>query len=116
MKRNFQMREKSNGCFFNLRFRIAFILNSSLLAFSLVHFLFFLPLLKNGLALFYLLLNQFGFLFKLVWKNGDGMDIPRNLFSLFIGEIRGRIDSVELFSPIGFAIEMNDGYDDDYCD
>ena len=64
----------------------------------------FLSLLKNGFALFYLLLNPFGVLVELVWKNGDGVDIPRNLFSLFIGEIRGRIDFVELFSPIGFAI------------
>lgn len=77
---------------------------------------FFLPLLENGFAIFYLLLNPFGILVELVWKNGDGVDIPRNLFSLFIGEIRGRIDFIKLFSPVGFTIEMNDGYDDDYCD
>ena len=37
---------------------------------------FSLPLFENGFALFYLLLNPFGVLFKLVWKNGDGADIP----------------------------------------
>ena len=37
---------------------------------------FFLPLLENGFAIFYLLLNPFGILFELVRKNSDGVDIP----------------------------------------
>jgi len=57
-----------------------------------------------------------GILGKLVWENGDGVDIPRDLFFLLFGEIRGRIDFVVLFTPVGFTIEMNDGYDDYYCD
>ena len=77
---------------------------------------FFLPLLENGFALIYLLLNPFGVLVKLIWKNGDGVDIPRDIIPLFISEIRGRIDFVELFSPIGFAIVMNDGNDGYYSD
>ncbi len=77
---------------------------------------FFLPLLENGFTLFYLLLNPFGVLVKLVWENGDGVDIPRDLFPLFFGEVRGGRDFVELFSPIGFAIVMNDGNDGYYSD
>lgn len=83
---------------------------------SLARLRLFLPLLKNCFALFYLLLNPLGILVKLVWKNGDGVDILRDIFPLFFGEVRGRIDLVELFPPVGFAIEMNDGYDDYYCD
>lgn len=59
----------------------------------------FLSLLKNGFALFYLLLNPLWVLIELVWKNIDGVDIPRDLFFLLFGEIRGRIDFIVLFPP-----------------
>ena len=83
---------------------------------SLVLFCFFFPLLENDFILLYYLLDPFRALVILIRENGYCVGGSLDSLPFLFCEKRRGIHFVILFSPVGFTIEMNDGYDDDYCD
>lgn len=82
------------------------VLNALTRAFS-----FFLPLLEDAFVLYYLL-DLFRVLVKLVSENGYCVGILLDGQSFLFCEKRRRINFIELFTPIGVAIEMSDCNDD----
>ena len=74
-------------------------------------FSFFNPLLEDAFVLYYPL-DLLMVLVKLVSENGYYMGILLDGQSFLFCEKRRRIHFIELFTPIGVAIEMSDCNDD----